>query len=142
MLNIGVALLFFFILLAKDLPGLGICIGIFSFSVQYYKAKRFDRFYINHIKLNNDTFEIDYTDISTLKTISGSSTDFIIKKASQWTFSNVSLPCIRIYYNGDLIIQQFCIGEWDTKKLDQVLLFYNGKPDNLLMHKFKTSFED
>lgn len=101
----------------------GIIIGIFVFIIQSYKSRRWDRFFIKKIRIENSDFHISYYDDKELKTTIGKCSDFKLKKET--ALNKTPTFYLAIYYKNNILLKQFEIGEWTNSKIDEIIKLFN-----------------
>jgi len=101
----------------------GIVIGLFIFVIQFSKSRRWDRFFIKKIKIENSDFHISYYDEKELKTTIGKCSDFKLKKET--ALNKTPTFYLAIYYKNNILLKQFEIGEWTNSKMDEIVKLFN-----------------
>lgn len=97
----------------------GLLLGFFVFFVQYFKAKRWDRFFITHIHFSGKVLNITYMEETNEKILAGNLEDFeFVKKMA---INKTRTPYLSVFYAGELKVKQFEIGQWNEKKFDEVI---------------------
>ena len=109
------------LIIAKFSSGVsGAFFGCIVFIIQFFKSKRWDKYFIKSIALNeNNLIEIIYQEESEEKELCGENRYFKFKKES--AFNKTQTYYLAVYYKDELKIKQFEIGEWTTSKFDEII---------------------
>jgi|GEM_PF-3286831 hypothetical protein len=99
-------------------------LGAFVFLVQFYKAYRWNKYFIAYLFFDAENVEIKYKDESKEMTLSGLKKDFLIKK--KIAFNRTRIAYLAVYYQTELKIKQFEVGEWNEKLFDKVIGEFNN----------------
>ena len=96
-------------------------LGLFAilFLVQYFKTDSGDKYYITSIDISYPNVEIAYDERGEKKTITGNISQFQFSKKT--TISKTPIAYLTIYYDHSNIIEQFVGGDWDERKIDEVI---------------------
>jgi hypothetical protein len=89
------------------------------FFIQMYRAGKRRRYFITHIKIQNDKVDLTYTRKGREKSFTGALAHTRIQK-KQGFFSRSKTTCLAIYNNNQLVLKQFIQGEWTEEKFDEI----------------------
>ncbi|MBC7383947.1 MAG: hypothetical protein H7296_13330 [Bacteroidia bacterium] len=117
------ALLGFIVLVKFNEPLLGLFIGIAIFTFDYYKFQRSDRLFIKDISIDSDHLCIVYFDKKREHILKGLKHQFRIKKERLYV-SRFRKIYLVVYKDNKKILEQFEIGEWTGKKMDEVAKWF------------------
>ena len=109
----------------------GLALGLVIFVIFSSQLTRRTKYFITNILLiDNKKVEIKYFDRKNIKTLLGQIQEFEFKK--QYTFSKNNSYYLGIYFNNELMIEQFDIGEWNEAKIDSVIKSINSIKESIV----------
>lgn len=102
---------------------MGFGVAFFFFVVQYLKAVRQEKTFINLISIESNLIQIEYQNEGISETLNGSIAEFSFKK--KFTFSKTRTPYLVIYQNKELKIRQYLEGDWTEERMDELLTHFS-----------------
>jgi hypothetical protein len=98
---------------------LAILVSIFFFVVQSYRAVNRNRFFITGLKISGQHVSIVYKDGRNEKDFNGELAHMLFRKRR--LFSRTRDVCLKIFNNGELVLRQCEIDDWNEPKFDAII---------------------